>query len=260
MATRFLPSMAGAKAQGSAREWMIAIGAGLLLSAGLVALIRPAPPEGDSGEAAVSAPSPITAEPQTPPPPAMPEPQPAPAAPSANISGLILRGVMGPSATGAAIIEFPGGRQGRFVVGREVLPGVVVKAIEPQSILLSANGTESRLALPGADIASLGGPARPAAPPDLASQTNAFRTGLTPVKRADGRVTGFTIREGVNMPAFAGAGLRPGDVIVGVNGRAFASEDEVNKLANEIAISPMVTFKYRRNNRTMEARLETTNP
>jgi len=243
--------------QGSAREWILAVGGGLALSTGIVALLRPSAPAGVETTAATAAAP--TAPPQSPPPASADVQAPPASSPAADISGLILRGVMGAAATGSAIIEFPGGRQARFPVGREVVPGVVLKAIEPQSALLSSNGSDVRLALPGADVASL---APAAAAKDMATstadplkQTIEFRAGLQARKRRDGRITGFVIQPDSNMPAFAKAGLKPGDVVVTVNGRAFASEAEVDKLANEIKISRTVVFGYERNGKISEARL-----
>ena len=55
----------------------------------------------------------------------------------------------------------------------------------------------------------------PAAPARAAQREEAlrYRLGLAP-RRAGGRVTGFTVRANVEMPALARAGIRPGDVIV----------------------------------------------
>ncbi|WP_380877463.1 hypothetical protein ACFB49_12930 [Sphingomonas sp. DBB INV C78] len=253
-----LPAIAGRRPNGSAREWIIAAAGGIVLSAGLVALLRPAAP--DESAALTEAPAPdsaIMAPPAPPPPPTPVAPQ---AQPAGDISGLVLRGVMGAADIGAVIVEFPGGRQGSFAVGRDVLPGVKLTAIEPQSAVFSANGSEVRIAFPGAEIASLARPTpakRTAA--SSTDQTIAFRTGLTARKRDDGRITGFAIRPGVDMPAFAKAGLKPGDVVTGINGRAFASEDEVNKLAGEIAISSTVVFEYERNGKRAEARMDSSN-
>ncbi|SNS09259.1 general secretion pathway protein C [Sphingomonas laterariae] len=253
MRTPALPAFSAVSSRGSTREWLIAAAGGIVLSAGLVALLRPAAPEEPTELTSAPAASSPAEAPAAPPPPATA----VPAMPTADTSGLILRGIMGAAETGAAIIEFPGGRQGRFIVGRDVLPGVKLAAIEAQSVLLSNNGADVRIAFPGAEVASLTRTAQRASRAPAGDQTVAFRTGLAPRKREDGRITGFTIRAGTEMPAFAKAGLQPGDVVIGINGRAFASENEVNKLANEIAISPTIVFEYERNGRRSEARLDT---
>lgn len=50
-----------------------------------------------------------------------------------------------------------------------------------------------------------------------------------------GLVTGFTIREGSMPPVFARAGVRPGDVVVSVNGQALDSNAVVSGLSRELA-------------------------
>lgn len=249
--------------EGSAREWGLAIGGGVLLSVTLVMLLKPSESDGGSaGTGVMVSTQPVeTARQETFPTPSTAPSETPPATPSpalANISGLILRGVMGASGTGSAIIEFPGGRQANFPVGRDVLPGITLKAIEPQSALFSGPGGDVRLALPGAELSGLASRAPVGAKEisDPTRQTIQFRTGLQARKQADGRITGFIIRPGSDMPAFAKAGLKPGDIVIGVNGRAFASEAEVNKLANEISISSTTVFEYERNGKRSEARLE----
>lgn len=166
---------------------------------------------------------------------------------------------MGGAENGAIIVEFPGGRQASFPVGRQILPGVTLKAIEPQSALLSGSGGDVRLSLPGAELSGLATakPSGPATGTDRTLQTTQFRTGLQPRKRADGRINGFVIRPGSDMPTFAKAGLKPGDVVIAVNGRPFKSEAEVDKLSNEISISPTIVFEYERAGKRSEARLQT---
>lgn len=238
------------KVRGSSRAWLLAGTAGLLLAAGLPALLPSTAPPMPETSGIDRAPA------QTPPPPASP---PAAAPVSADISGLTLRGVMGGASTGAAIVEFPGGRQARFPVGREIVPGVSLKAIEPQSALLSSQDGDRRLTLPGADLAGLAAaaPTKETAAPDIARQTIAFRTSLAPHKRKDGKIIGFAIRPDADLPILAKAGLKPGDVVIAINGRAFATEAEVDKLANEIRISPTVVLEYERNGRRSETRIDT---
>ena len=86
----------------------------------------------------------------------------------------------------------------------------------------------------------------PAAPARAAQreETLRYRLGLAP-RRAGGRVTGFTVRSDVEMPALARAGIRPGDVIIGVNGSAF-DEERMQELAWQIANSTRTRFEVER--------------
>jgi general secretion pathway protein C len=82
-----------------------------------------------------------------------------------------------------------------------------------------------------------------------------FRTALAP-RRSGGRVTGFTIRPGANIPILARAGMQPGDVLVAVNGQAFESEEKVLELASEIAGSYTADFEFERGGQRMRRSIE----
>lgn len=81
---------------------------------------------------------------------------------------LNLHGVRGNLATGrgAAIIGFPGGEQKSFVVGEEIMPGVVLSSVAFDSVTISRDGRSEQLFLdqsPPATVVSP--PPRPASPP-----------------------------------------------------------------------------------------------
>jgi hypothetical protein len=182
------------------------------------------------------------AMPQTippPPPVAVATPPPAPAG---DISGLRLHGLL----ASGAVIGFPSGRQRLVPVGREAMPGLILRRIEQNVAVFDSGGGELRL---GFDGPVQGG--APAAAPALPAGQNArseealrYRLGLEP-RRAGGRVTGFTVRANVEMPALARAGIRAGDVIVAVNGSAF-DEERMQELAWQIANSTRMDFEVER--------------
>jgi general secretion pathway protein C len=183
-----------------------------------------------------------------PPPLAQPMPQPAPPlavapppAPVADISGLRLHGLL----ASGAVIGFPSGRQRLVPVGREALPGLILRRIEQNQAVFDSGGAELRL---GFDGVVQGAPAAaPAPPPGQSAQSEEalrYRLGLAP-RRAGGRVTGFTVRGNVEMPALARAGIRPGDVITGVNGSAF-DEERMQELPWQIANSTRIDFDVER--------------
>ena len=74
-----------------------------------------------------------------------------------------------------------------------------------------------------------------------------YRLGLAP-RMAGGRVTGYTVRSNVEMPALARAGIRPGDVIVSVNGSNL-DEERLQELAWNIANSAQTQFEVERGGR-----------
>jgi type II secretory pathway component PulC len=201
------------------------------------------------GEAPVAPVAPLEpqAMPQAAPPPvaAMPAPPPAPVA---DISGLRLHGLL----ASGAVIGFANGQQRLVMVGRDALPGLTLRRIEQNHAVFDSAGGEMRLGFDGPVQAAPGAPSSAPAPaPGTSSAEGAqreeslrYRLGLAP-RRAGGRVTGFTVRSNVEMPALARAGIRPGDVITGVNGSVF-DEERMQELAWQIANSTRIEFEVER--------------
>ena len=200
--------------------------------------------------ATVEEPIPPAAVPQTPSPPA-PSP---PAAPPPSAEGLRLHGLLG----GGAIIAAADGRQRFVAIGREVTPGLRVVRIEPNHVILASPGGELRLGFEGVSQAEAAAPeAAPAASASeeaLRDETLRYRLGLAP-RQAGGRTTGFVVRPNVSMPTLERAGLRPGDVIVGVNGSAF-DEERMLELAWQIANSTRTEFEVERGGRRIRLAIE----
>ncbi|MEA3014599.1 MAG: ral secretion pathway protein [Sphingomonadales bacterium] len=191
----------------------------------------------------VARPEPQAVPQPIPPPPAAVVATPPPA-PPADISGLRLHGLL----ASGAVIGFPSGRQRLVPVGRDALPGLTLRRIEQNAAVFDSAGGELRLGFDGPIAAA---PGAPAPAPLTASAGGAqreealrYRLGLAP-RRAGGRVTGFTVRANVEMPALARAGIRPGDVIVAVNGSAF-DEERMQELAWQIANSTRLDFEVER--------------
>jgi general secretion pathway protein C len=172
---------------------------------------------------------------------------PAPVAPPADLTQLRLHGLL---ASGAVISAGNGGQ--RLVpVGREAVPGLTLVRIEQNHAVFQSAGGEVRLGFDGiaqaVDVAGGAGSAPAPVATGAAGQreeTLRYRLGLAP-RMAGGRVTGYTVRSNVEMPALARAGIRPGDVIVSVNGGAF-DEERLQELAWTIANSGATRFEVER--------------
>lgn len=194
--------------------------------------------------------APVQALPSPPPPPS-PEPveAPAPAAPIVSVEGLVLYGVSGGGAAGmAAVIGRASGYPRIVPVGRDYRPGLTVKEVGAAYAILVSGGQETRLELNGTAT-----PVQPAAPRPAAGQSlNAvdLRLGLAPRKAG-----GFQVKAGADLPMLRQAGLRPGDVIVAVNGQAFDSEEKLMELPREIAGSYTAVFEFERGGKRMKATL-----
>ena len=61
---------------------------------------------------------------------------------------------------------------------------------------------------------------------------------------------------GARLPLLEQAGVRPGDVIVAVNGQAMMSEEKVLELSEEIATSYIAEFDYLRDGKRMKGKME----
>jgi general secretion pathway protein C len=181
-----------------------------------------------------------------PPPPIVAMPPPAGIVPAADLSQLRLFGVLG----SGAVIGMADGTQ-RFVpLGREILPGVILRRVEVHHAVLAGASGEARLGFDGIAPA----PA-PIAPAETAQREDAlrYRLGLAP-RQVDGRVSGHVVRAGASLPALEQAGIRPGDLILSVNGSELDAE-RLDELAWQIANSTRVEFEVERGGRRLRLSL-----
>lgn len=188
--------------------------------------------------------------------PAADPPAAAPAAP-VDLSAFRLHGL---TATGAIIAS--AGRQRLVRLGREVAPGVTLQSVrQHHAVLVTSAGLFDLGFLGVAEAAAppstiMAAAAEPASVRPQARRTEVlqYRFGLAP-RRSGGRIDGFIVRPGAEMPLLQRAGLRPGDVLIGVNGQTFDSDEKVMELASEIAGSYTTQFEFERNGQKMRASL-----
>jgi len=198
-----------------------------------------------------------------------PLPTPAPQlpvsmAPVASVDGLILYGIGGGGPRGrAALLGTAGGGQRMVPAGKEYRPGLRVREVGADYVLLASAAGDMRLELNryGPLVEARAVPTRTlAAAPLSAAPTGSaevlkLRLGLAP-RKTGGRITGFTLRRGADLPLLQRAGLKAGDVLVAVNGQAFESEEKVMELPQEIAGSYTTEFEYERGGKRMKSKLE----
>jgi general secretion pathway protein C len=154
--------------------------------------------------------------------------QPTGGAPVVTSLQLVLFGIRMNEASGggSAIIDVPGDGQQSFAVGDEIMPGVTLKAVAYDHVVIARGGADEQLYV----AQSGGGDAGVAAPatdkgsaPSVSTLTGAVAA--TP-RSENGLVTGVTIQPGGDAAAFAATGLQAGDVLLRVNGeRVRALED-----------------------------------
>jgi type II secretory pathway component PulC len=137
---------------------------------------------------------------------------------------------------------------------------MVLKEVALRHVIASGGAGDIRLDLnrPGgvAVPTAIAGSTPAASPtgPTQASQQrepNQFQQGLQPM-RTNGRVAGYSVKPGVSIPALEQAGLRPGDVVLGVNGSVL-DEERLMELPWQIENSESTEFKFVRNGKKMKA-------
>ncbi|WP_324750603.1 type II secretion system protein N [Sphingomonas sp. LY54] len=208
---------------------------------------------GDPSRAAGSSapPLPVASPPSGPLPPAT---APAPA------NAFVLRGVLARS----AILAMPDGSQRTVPVGREFQPGLTLKSVAVDHVVLASPGGDLRLdlnrfagAAPAAGATPVAAPAAQAVPANPAAHrqaTTAFRLGMA-ARKAGGNVTGYVVKPGARLPILGQAGLRPGDVLLAVNGQALDGEERLFGMSEELASVETSEIEFERGGQRMKAKV-----
>lgn len=193
----------------------------------------------------------------------------APAAPpqapdQSTTAALRLYGVLGGGLGGGSAIFGSSADDQRLVeVGRDVAPGLRLHAVARDHVLLETASGLSRLRLGGGALAAVApaaqaaaaiAPASGASHAPTAQDAVRYHSALAP-RRIGDRTTGYTVRANASLPLLQQAGLRPGDVLVSVNGQSFDSDERVLELSREIAGSHEAVFEFEREGRRMQATL-----
>lgn len=195
---------------------------------------------------------------------------------TADISRVALHGVLLHPDRRAAILSLADGRQRRVEEGATIAPGLVLRSVSADSIIIAMAGADARLSLrsftgvvasapaavvPNAavspqDAAAPAGRriARAALLPGGSPEAGSlgFRLGLKPVREGPATV-GYRIADVARMPAFAQLGLRGGDVVLSVNGNKLWSEEKVGELAEELSHAPALNVVFLRDGQRREA-------
>jgi len=169
------------------------------------------------------------------------------------------------SGLGSAIIANEGGEQTSYAVGEEIAPGVKLKSVAFDHVVIDRGGATETLYIDqsGGDVASNAaapdGAAPPPPPPTApggAMNPDLMRSAIGLVPRTEnGRVTGIVASAGSSPAAFASAGFRPGDIIVQVNGEPVRSAEAINEIQNSIRPGARISLMVERGAATVPINL-----
>jgi hypothetical protein len=178
--------------------------------------------------------------------------QPAPAPALASTDGLILYGISGASRSAAAIIGSRLGGQRVVAVGQDYRPGLKLAEVGVDYAVLSSGAHAVRLEL---SRFGAGGAAKAtaslSAEQEQKIEAAVLRSILKPVRTND-RIGGYALKPGESLPQLIRAGLRPGDVIVSVNGSQL-DEERMAELAWQMGNTTKTEFVFVRNGKRLRA-------
>ncbi len=186
-----------------------------------------------------------------------------PASATVTALGLTLFGVNINEATGggSAIIAGEDEVQTSYAVGDEIAPGVRLVGVAFDHVLLDRGGARESLFLDQSGEAAVATPGAPlpAPTPEIGSATPtggsgggemspaSLKAGVAFAPRAEnGRVTGLVVQPQGDGAIFRAAGLRPGDVIRGFNGRPIGSAGDAAAFTNQIVPGARISLEIER--------------
>lgn len=167
------------------------------------------------------------------------------------------------SGLGSAIIATPDGVQSSYAVGDEILPGVTLKSVAFDHVVISRGGADETVFLDQSQGASAAADASAPPPPGGSAvppipnggpQMPAASSVLTPAKvKSDigfaprsegGRITGLVLN--AKGPAYQAAGFQPGDVVTQVNGRPITSPADLQSLQGQLVPGARLSLSVER--------------
>lgn len=177
---------------------------------------------------------------------------------------------------GSAIIGLADGRQVSVGVGEAVEPGLILREVGPDHAILARGASLTRLTFSEVPLGVAPPPPPPAGPqtvtpppptpaPATAAAASApavdparlmAQAGLRPRMRGL-RMDGFTVSGAGDGAALRAAGLRPGDVILAVDGEPLDSLERIAGLRGQLTDKQSVELRFERNGVTQTSTIRT---
>lgn len=177
----------------------------------------------------------------------------------ADASGFVLHSTRAMTdGVSTAILSPSGGQQGAYAVGEEITPGVMLAMVASDHVEIEVSGQRMRVAFPGASAVpaiqmATSLPADYSAAAKSAALPGVSGLPLQPVSR-NGRPAGFEVMRHADGGVLAAAGLKPGDVLLSVNGVSAAAADLSAYRAQLLSGQP-VEIRFERSGQVHTARL-----
>lgn len=162
------------------------------------------------------------------------------------------------SGEGSAIIATPDGAQASYGVGDEILPGVMLKEVAFDHVVIDRGGAAENIFLDqsqAAPVAAPEGGAPSAAPgfgeppppqmpgPDLTPDEVKASIGFSP-RTQGGKISGIVLTS--RGPGFARAGFQEGDIVTQVNGRPIGSVADLQALQSQLTPGARISLSVER--------------
>lgn len=159
---------------------------------------------------------------------------------------------------GSAIIATPDGTQNSYAVGDEILPGVTLKEVAFDHVVIDRGGNaesvflDQSVAAPVAEAADGAQSAMPSMTDvpvptgprgDVPAEAVKSDVGFAP-RTEGGRITGLVLSP--RGPAFENAGFRPGDIVTQINGRPIGSLADLQALQNQLTPGARISLSVER--------------
>ena len=173
---------------------------------------------------------------------------------------------------GSAIIGLADGRQVSVGVGEAVEPGLVLRGVGADYVTLARGTSLSRLIFSDVPVGAAPPPPPPPGPPTMtppapvapaaaaAAPVDPARllaqAGLRPRMRGL-RMDGFTVSGSGDAAVLRAAGLRPGDVILAVNGTSLDSLDRIAGLRGQLSNATSAEIRFERDGAVQTATIGT---
>lgn len=185
---------------------------------------------------------------------------------------LVLTGVIAADKpeNGLAILGENAGNTKVVAVGQPVPGGAKLHSVYADKVILDRNGTLESLMLPRQGNGALGAPPPP--PPPLptaenpivdrvrqliATEPNAISEVIRPQPVfAQGKQRGFRVYPGRNRQAFTRIGLRPGDLVVAINGTPLDDPSRGQEIFNTLGSSSEAHVTVLRNGKQQDLTLQ----